>query len=161
MDKRPTNERRSLLRDIRGTAMIETVIMLPVFILIWTGIIYIYQGYERKIGVMQQTRADAWHHATNNCDTSPSSGTSMSEADYEVDAVFSGLVSVLGHAYYPEPLRELDARRADSIEEPPLIGSDTVRIDYRMGLMCNEEPQELGEDIHYEAWLLFGLPEIL
>jgi len=141
--------------------MTETVIMIPAFILIWAGIIYIYQAYERKLDVMQQTRADAWHHATNNCDTSPANGTTIDESEYEIDAVISGVVGVLGAAYYPDPLRELEARNSDTVEEPSVIGSDTVRLTYRMELMCNEDTQELDDAIHYEAWTLFGLPEIL
>ena len=85
----------------------------------------------------------------------------IDESEYDIDAVFSGAVGILGNAYYPEALRELEARRSDTVEEPGVIGSDTVQLTYRMELMCNEETQDLGEDIHYEAWTIFGLPEIL
>jgi hypothetical protein len=135
--------------------------MIPAFIVIWAGIIYIYQAYERKIDVMQQTRAAAWHHATNSCRTSPPADVAIDESEYEIDAFISGVVGTLGAAYYPDPLHELEARASDTVEEPRVIGSDTVRLTHRVELMCNEETQELGEDVHYEAWILFGLPEIL
>lgn len=154
----------SLLRDTRGAAMTETVIMLPVFILIWACVIYVYQAYEKKVDVMQKTREDAWHHATNACRGSAGSGgggTTIHTSDYDIDSAVGSVFRILGSAYYQGPLRELEASRGDTIEEPELVGSDTVHLDYRIELMCNEEPQALGEVIHYEAWAIFGLPEIL
>jgi hypothetical protein len=150
----------SLFRDTRGAAMTETVIMIPVFILIWACIIYIYQAYEKKIDLMQHVRADAWHYATNACEGDRGS-TTIRTSDYDIDGIVGTVFRILGSAYYRGPLRELEAEDADSIDEPEMVGDDTVHLDYEVHLMCNEEPQELGDIIHYEAWAIFGLPEIL
>jgi len=150
-----------LRRDTRGSAMTETVIMLPVFILIWSCIIFAYQAFERQIDVMQATRRDVWQYATNNCEGSVPSGTTIEQSTYSLESYVDAVISILGHAYAPEALEQVVAKRTGTIDEPALIGEDTVELRHRMRLLCNEETQELGDDIHYEAWAIFGLPELL
>jgi hypothetical protein len=152
---------RNLLRDTRGGAMVETVIMIPIFIVIWACVVFIYQAYEKRIDLLQATRADAWDYATNSCRDRPVGDTRISTSDHDIDGIVGTVFSILGASYYDGPLRELEASRDDEMDEPEILGGETLGMRYRMELMCNEEPQELGDDLHYEAWVMFGLPEIL
>lgn len=136
--------------------MTETVIMLPVFILVWTGIIFVYQGYDRRIQVMQQTRAEAWSFAMNQCQ-----GGSFSTSNYAVVSGISGLIATLGTPYRPDPVMEFTASRQTSIDSPEALGGETVQLSHRMNLMCDEKTQKLKWRVHAVAWAIFVLPEII
>ena len=69
--KQPRSRRRSLLRDQRGAAYAEALIVLPVLILIMGGNYLLLNAGVAKTTAMNSVRRDAWHTANGSgCDES-------------------------------------------------------------------------------------------
>ena len=66
--------RRGWLRDVAGNATTETVIMIPIIVVIWGGIAYTHQRYRKAINEGQLARAHVWQHAFAACEGGPPSG---------------------------------------------------------------------------------------
>lgn len=61
------NKLQELLRDKRGAAMAEGVIVLPFFIIVLAAIIYFHRAYATKISMNTKARSCAWSYAVNGC----------------------------------------------------------------------------------------------
>lgn len=57
--------------DQRGTAMVEAVLAIPVFVLLLAGVVYVHGIYTGKIRAMADARAFAWTYATRSCQAAP------------------------------------------------------------------------------------------
>ena len=53
-------------RRMRGAAMTEMLIGLPVIILLWAGVNYFRVGYARRLETMNTSHAEAWAKAYSN-----------------------------------------------------------------------------------------------
>ena len=68
------NGRQLLLkrrRAQRGAALVETAFMLPMFVILWYGSLYVHNLGKNYIKVNSQARADAWQTAMANCGVPP------------------------------------------------------------------------------------------
>jgi hypothetical protein len=64
------NGRQLLLkrrRAQRGAALVETAFMLPMFVILWYGSLYVHNLGKNYIKVNTSARADAWQTAMANC----------------------------------------------------------------------------------------------
>jgi hypothetical protein len=60
----------------RGTAMLEAIIVISVFILFFVGMIYFRKLYQEQLTVMRLSRAAAVGYAMNGCNGSPTENIS-------------------------------------------------------------------------------------
>lgn len=63
-----TNSLSQLLNDKRGAAMVEGVIVLPLFVVVLAAVIYFHRAYASKIDMRVKARSCAWSYAANGCD---------------------------------------------------------------------------------------------
>jgi hypothetical protein len=63
--------RRNRRAGSRGTAMLEAIIVISVFILFLVGMIYFRHLYEQQLAVMRLSRAAAVSYAMNGCNGGP------------------------------------------------------------------------------------------
>jgi hypothetical protein len=71
---RRQNGRQLLLkrrRAQRGAALVETAFMLPMFVILWYGSLYVHNLGKNYVKVNTLARADAWQTAMANCGVPP------------------------------------------------------------------------------------------
>lgn len=56
-------------RRARGAAMVEALIAIPFFILIFVSILYIGRLYAEKEHTLHEAKQGAWTYALNNCES--------------------------------------------------------------------------------------------
>lgn len=139
--RRSRRRLRNLLRDERGTATTETVIMLPFFILVWGLIFYVFDYFHSRIEHQMWTRRHAWRHAYTGCESDGSYGrTSMDETGGFDGEGFVGhvddVLSVLPGFHFDE----IRANRTATVNRPEVIGGGGLTHEREMYLLCNEVP---------------------
>lgn len=149
--------------DERGGAFAEAVIVLPAFILVWSLIIFVRNGYENAANAGVQVRRAAWAHSLSGCEGD--AGVSTSEGILWAGAVGSAKALLEGGAgwadivlYQPLVLTEagmflnppgLNAySTSDTVDRPAALGG-SARYGHQMALTCDEQPS----DYTMEAWI--------
>ncbi len=56
-----------LLRDEDGSIFIEMIFFIPIIVLIWTLLGFVYQAKHAAVDVQNTGRECAWHYALNEC----------------------------------------------------------------------------------------------
>ena len=94
---------RRLIRNEEGGIYGEAVVVLPAFILVWTLVTFVFNGYEQAAMTGADVRREGWAHSQNNssasdyneeqCTGSPGSGVSATESN--VLATVAGTAVVL------------------------------------------------------------------
>ena len=147
------DKRQSLVRDERGGMYAEAVIILPVFVLVWSLIAFVNQGYRNTLRVGTETRGAGWAHAIGQCEDDVASpvemvdrGTPVSGLGVLATAVVSGgvqvtrrqptiltytrMLSFTFEAYRYQQLDELDRPR-------PIGGA--APYGHHIDLICDEQ----------------------
>jgi hypothetical protein len=158
---------RQLLRDERGNATGEAVIMLPFFIMVWGCIMWASQAYEKAIDVGAKTREHAWAHAMNACKSSVPGGTEVRDVTDPVFGPIGDTLSVVDSIidtipvigdYWPGffPTENRYVRR-DSIDTPDVMGGGSKPVGHTIVLMCNEDLDTPGlAESSESSWGIFG-----
>jgi hypothetical protein len=157
------NRLRQLLRDTRGHATAEAVIMLPVFIIVWGAIIFVSQGFEAALDIGARNRQAAWTHVMNDCEGGVDPGVSVSDATDPpfgplgelfalVDAVFSTIP--IYRDYWPGLVPEERRFRVQtSVAQPRVLGTGSANVNHDIVLMCNERYIDTNlREMSSEAW---------
>ncbi len=160
---------RALLRDERGSATTETVIMIPVFILIFGGLLYLGHGYQQAIDTAQLDRQAAWDHAMDGCAGGVPAGTTLSDATdppggsalASIDSLLSSITDAFPplHGVWPGLFpRENRTERKSQFDRPTVLGGARVEVHHSIVLMCNEQRRrDAIDDMTWAAWGIFGL----
>ncbi len=158
--------RRRLLTDTRGHATAESVIMLPVFLIVFGAIIFIGQGFERAIDYGAINRQAAWAHVMNDCRGGVGSEVAVTDATDPpfgplgdlfalVDSVFTTIP--IYSEYWPGLIPE-ERRFAvqTTVDKPAVLGRGRARINHDIVLMCNERYIDANlRTMSSEAWRIF------
>ncbi len=172
-----THERsRSLLRDQRGHAMAESVIMIPFFIIVWGSIIYVAQGFESTVDTYALTRGHAWAHVMDNCRCDPTRrvcrgqdrDTQILDATEPVFGPVGDLFALIDEVlslipffsdYWPGWItEEREFRRSASVDKPSVLGGGALSVGSTIILMCNEQPQDVDlDELSLRAWNFLGI----
>lgn len=143
------------LRDVAGNATTETVIMIPVFVIIWGGIAYTHQRYRKAINVGQLTRAHTWQHAFAACEGGgPGGSTTIGESPSDSSGFIGGAVDLLLAIAPGFSIDEIRGERSTSVDRPAVLGESTVNIQHSLTVMCNE-PDRGDPTLFDAAWRLF------
>ncbi len=147
---------RRLLADTRGTATTETVIMIPMFAIVWGCIFYVFVFFQRTIAMRSMTRGHTWAYAYVGCSgTGP--GTTLnregggiipggSSGDSGVDSIVAGLFGLsTGHG-----------SRSSSVTRPRVLGDGSIAIRDELYVMCNDVPAGMGSYLADFAGRLLG-----
>ncbi len=161
-------------KRLRGVASVEAVIALPVFVILFVGIVYLGKRATVRFDVEQQARNCAFRYSANNCGTVPSDcigivsigTTSGSDA---VERALAGGTSKLGtvgstigdviDAILTRGLEVLEGRTllataTTNVARPPLFGGKSVTIGREYALPCNLTPED-PESVAKDAWHIF------
>lgn len=89
---RDAKARRKRLRT-RGAAMVEGTIMVPVFIILWVGVVYLQQLYAARGLARMEARRCAFEHAMSGCDGTPESCSAAPNVSTEQVATADKIVT--------------------------------------------------------------------
>ena len=64
-------------RHQRGVALVEAAFMLPMFVILWYGSLYVHNLGSKYIAVNTAAREDAWTTAMSNCGVHKSSDSEV------------------------------------------------------------------------------------
>jgi hypothetical protein len=170
---KPSTTEPTLLRDERGGMYAEAVIVLPVFILVWSLIAFVNHGYRRTLTVGTETRGAGWAHVMGQC---------QEEVEDPVESVeqstmYSGLLTTLSAAvqggaqvvrYQPlivspvniggSGMTRLEAvsftfdafryQQTESIDRPRAIGG-SAELGHHIDLVCDE----IHDQVNLTLWI--------
>jgi len=145
---------RELWRDKRGAAMVEGVIVLPVFVIVLAAIIYFHRAYATKINMNSKARSCAWSYAVNGCQASSrQEGCPISEIGGERSGIFDGFGDSIEDTEQKNRAAELAAKvkKETGALDNVLDGANTIGLAI-LGL---------GEGIEARPSASFARPSIL
>lgn len=141
-----------------GTAMAESVVALPFFILIFAALIMMWGLYATKLDLAVRARRCAWNYTISNyCESTPagcdgatfaewdSSSAGTGAAESEMNSALSGVSSVVRNVVSAVFGEIQNVRFQRDMVAPTYLGgaTNTVLADY--SVVCNERPKSLGE----------------
>ncbi len=145
-------------RRVRGAASVEAVIVLPFFILIFAGVLYVHHLWENRQIALMTARQCAWLFSASGCDEQPSGceglvhAAGAEEQQNEVtDELDGGVIDQLSGIPFLGPAirgifgTALEANIERQTRRPPVLGGGRVPVAARYYMMCNEKAQTLGE----------------
>ncbi len=148
--KQPTMQQPSILRNEEGSIFIEMIFFLPIIILIWTLLGFIYQAKHAAVDVQNTGRECAWQYALNGCTSAlpaKCQGGSPgivddSMARSETGDAFGTLrtgFSAASQNYANAHGKGMSLSAERDVTRPGIMGGTTTAIG-KLGTMCGEDP---------------------
>jgi hypothetical protein len=164
-----------------GAAMVEAVVVLPVFVILFVSLVYVRDLGLAKQQAEMQARSCAWLYSASNCSfrgglvpaecegvlreghvsASPDLEQALENGKSQIleqaspeGALSSVVAPLLGDAISAAFGRSLSAEVRREVARPSLYGGKTAAVTGRYHLACNLTPQE-PEDVALDAWDFF------
>lgn len=147
-----------LIQDTRGLATVEAAVVLPVFIFIFAGLVYMHRLYSAKLETMVMARECAWAYSNGGCEALPPGcevvdhggdllGMLTDEPEHhekvsamrgiEVGGDLLGGMMGLDSGFSTTASREYRA--------PSVYGGGTKSTSSNYSLLCNEKEKGFGD----------------
>ncbi|MGZ3420772.1 MAG: hypothetical protein ACXVEF_20130 [Polyangiales bacterium] len=136
--------------------MVEGVVAIPFFLIIFSALIFVNKFYETKLRTMRLTKESAWNYAMCNCaekgdsissscrapegDSAGSGGSSDGKADGFDPGSLSKGGSGPGSEIASKKFGSSYASMETKITSDSFLGGFTKTISSRTKVMCNEAP---------------------
>jgi Flp pilus assembly protein TadG len=146
----------SARRRRRGAAMVEALVAIPFFIVIFAVTMFVGQFYNEKLRTMRESKRCAWDHAMNGCkggcnadtasagsgtETQPPQGTGDSKSDSAPQS------NITSKDYYQSKFTVKSKATASNT-----IGGWVRNIESTTTVMCDEQPED-GDPIGIAKYL--------
>jgi len=137
-------DKRSLLSDDRGVAMVEGVIVVPFFLIIWMGLIALFSLFDARLEAQLAAGDAAMQMASGGmckeADMSLDDMDQTSEMDTGMDSEESDMISNISGSqpFAWSHARTTVSRDAENI--PESFGGPTITVKGKRTLMCNMKP---------------------
>ena len=131
-----------LIRDERGIAMTEGVIVMPFFIIIFMALIALHHIYEGRLEAQVNSLAKALEHAHLGCADDP--GAVQENTEYR-DGLDENGKKALDSAAGASPLQGAHTTGAETVVVdgvPTLFGGPTLTVSASQRVLCNMEPKD-------------------
>jgi hypothetical protein len=143
-------------RASRGAAMVEALVAIPFFIIIFASTIFIGNTYRTKLGAHRESMKTGWDAAIKGCTGNVMGslpGTSSINLK-EASALPEAQLCSLGFG-------EVSGKGIGSTTASPLIGGKTVKLNTLSPIICDEKPVTGDFDGAAEfLWEMFKDPEV-
>lgn len=141
-----------------GAAMLEAVIILPVFILIFAGIRYVESLWENRQQALLRARTCAWLYANTGCDHEKlppncngvlRDANGLTESNALAESMNGGVLDGLTEVPLIGPVVEslfasaFRSRSSRQIQRTHMLGEKTVAVVGDYYLMCNERKRNM------------------
>jgi Flp pilus assembly protein TadG len=139
---------KALFEDERGISMTEGVIVVPFFILIWTGLIAVHHLYSGRLEAQLESAANAMATASYGCseknvvDLTEAAGQNPEIAD-EADDWLSSLSGDSPFAWS----HAVVTATVDVDHIPRTLGGPVMQVSGRQRYLCNMEPVDSLTDL--------------
>ncbi|MCC6555560.1 MAG: hypothetical protein IT372_21575 [Polyangiaceae bacterium] len=140
----------------RGAVMVEALVVIPFFIIIFASIVFIGNLYKNKLKTSQDSLAEVWLNSNLGCNgaatLSPLPGT---------EAVDWGEVKEApGMALCDKEFGKLQSTKEASVKASNLIGGKNASAGTSTAVLCNEVPEtgDFNGAVDF-LWGLFGPEE--
>lgn len=150
------HKRRTLLRDETGASYAEAIILLPVFIILFAGVLAFNSMYIAKLEAQADARRLAWVQSNRDDCGGASTGCDTAECESELSALGSengaaagstsgdfdlgSAAGFLGDLVLGKVTR---VQRGRTRWFPEMFGADTTSQFGAVALMCNETPRQV------------------
>lgn len=162
--------KRTTRRGERGSIYIELIFLMPVIILIWTLLAFIFEAKTVAVNMQQEARECGWSYAMNQCNGGISGacqggGTSDLD-DGEIRALAVGAFSVLSGSvpgtsqnYGAVHGRAFDVTAEQVVNRPAVLGGSTTARG-RFATACADDPPKkwTTDDIFSIVCVVHGAP---
>jgi hypothetical protein len=144
----------------RGAASVEAVVILPVMILVFAGVLFVTHVYEAKQRTLLEARMQAWEQSENACKGAavlPNDAARQRERLRKEQTGVSGGGSAEGertataiNGILGGPLDELfgasvTTEAGREVKGPPPFDRRVARVGSSYHLVCNIEPKSLSD----------------
>ncbi len=140
----------------RGTATIEAILALSVFIIVWAGVLYMGRAYTARLELKSKVRACAWIQSAGYCSADVDCSTSLSAGGGGggSEEILSGLGGDEGkddglvgaiRTMLSSQVDALFGERATvaaskEVARPVQFGGESVAVGASYSLPCNTRP---------------------
>lgn len=154
-------------RCLRGTASIEALMVILVFVLLWIGVSYVGRLHHAKIASKAEARTCAWRIAESACRRIPpecngvAGETSSSKGSDALEEITKGdsLGGKIADAFEEVLTNQIEGLFADRVEasssegvkRPPIVGKGVVEVRGAISLPCNTKELSV-EDVAKDVW---------
>ncbi len=162
---------RALLADERGAATTETVIMIPMYAIVWGCIVYVTNHFQNTLEMRMRMRRDTWAYAYTACTDEPSTNTSFNSSrglvpdasgttDGGASASGSGALAGIDNilSYIPGLTFQtmVGSRNDFTTRAPGVLGGGNLPLSANLTILCNEQPQGVFDMIVGLVGSIFG-----
>lgn len=137
-------------RAQRGTATIEAILALSVFIIVWAGVLYMGRAYSAKLELKSKARACAWIQSAGSCSAEVDCSTTVGagnfdDASEDLNEKFGGDALGVLEDVLKEQVEKLFGERATvaastEFDRPAHLGGERVSVSASYSLPCNTKP---------------------
>jgi hypothetical protein len=158
----------------RGAASVEAVVALPVFIILFIGVIFVRDLTGAKLEADAEARRCAWQYSSNGCTAvppgcdhyvhtgsmgldNPDVGGALNSAKDRISngnlqaAILTSLTKVVLEPLTDAFTKNLEVSMPIDRQRPRLFGGGTSRVIGKYHLACNLE-SKTQDDIINQAW---------
>ena len=140
-------------RAKRGAVMVEAIVAIPFFLIIFASIVFIGDLYRTKLRTHQDSMAEAWVNAFDDCEDGfgpePLPGTEGIEWDDADGAP--------GTALCDARFAKIQSEKSGNVTASSLIGGNQADATTKTTLLCNEVAESGDFDGAADfLWGIFG-----
>lgn len=131
-------------RRRRGAAMVEAVVAIPFFIIVFASMLYTAKLYGEKQRTLREAKQQAWSYALANCEGSPGSSTSRQQ-DTDGVGTDEAVDKYAPHTDGAELLSDWGTASATvkgTTVASGAIGGFEAKLSTTTRVQCNEKPRD-------------------
>jgi hypothetical protein len=146
--------RAGLRRRSRGAALVESAVVIPVFLILFASLVFVWRLYLAKVDAMKGARLAVWSYASSNCDAwaeptiNPGVAFGLSHGSVSSGGIGSSAdtsaVRNAGATAHIDMVNKALGRAAVSAHSEviagSLLGGFTSPVSAKTSVMCNEPP---------------------
>lgn len=152
----PTARQRRSRRRQRGAAMVEALVAIPFFIVIFATTMFVGSFYQEKLRTMRDSKRCAWDHSINGCNGGCSADTSSAGNSAEVQPPGgtgnSKSDSAPGSQIMSKDVYQSKFTVKSQAAASNVIGGYVKSIESTTTVMCDEVPEN-GDPIGVAKYL--------
>ena len=141
-----TGSAASLLRDRRGIATTEAVIVIPFFLIVWMGMVTVHHVYEKRLEVQVISEGRAMSASVAGCKGSPDDVSDQAnEANDQLASEHGNEASFMERIGGDQPFawtHTSGGKRLTAADIPELFGGPERTVEASQKFMCNMEPKD-------------------
>jgi hypothetical protein len=155
------------IRSSRGAALVEAVVVIPFFLIIFASMIFVAKLYGEKQRTLRVSKEYAWTYAMANCESgganttletggSPMGQLESTDPNVNSDPLGQFQGSDPGMEKFDKSWGTASATITGSVTASKAIGGFTNELSTTTKVQCNEKPQEGNlRGVFHFAWDLF------